>query len=122
MSIAEGVPVHQLLDDLRRIKLPKDTRAKVLAMDEHYKHAALHIDDVSWLRRTYSRRSDQIKELHLSYQRARETDASQKRGPDKDRLLRMRAKYQTRRRLEEKKKVLEQEIAELEAEEQDFGV
>jgi len=122
MSIAEGVPVHQLLDDLRRIKLPKDTRAKVLAMDDHYKHAALHIEDVSWLRKLYNRRAKQINELHLSYQRARETDAKMKRGAGKDRLVRMRAKYQTRRRLRDKKVELEREIAALEAEEKDFGV
>lgn len=122
MALADGVPIWKVLDDLRHIKLPKNVRARVVSLDEEYKTGSLHIDDQDWLRRMYNRRAAQIKELHRSYDAVRETDARIRRGSAKDRLVRLRAKRLTRKRLEQRKEQLETEIAQHEAEEKDFGI
>ena len=122
MALSDGLEIWQCLEDLRHIKLPKDVRAKVVYLDEEYKSRGLTPAETSWVRRLYNRRGPQLAVLHQSYKDARETDARIRRGSGQDKLLRLRAKRLTRKRLEEKKAKLEAELREHEAEEKDFGI
>jgi hypothetical protein len=94
----------------------------VMHLDAEYKRRGLTAEETSWVRRLYNKRPKQIAELHKSYNNARETDGRIRRGAGRDKLLRLRAKRLTRKRLEDKRAKLEAELREHEAEEKDFGI
>ena len=121
MGFSEGVAIFQIIDDLRHIKLPKETREKVLSLHAVFKQGTLPVEDQKWLRRLYNRRSKQIRELHASYESVRITDAKKRRGSAKDKLLKARAKRLAKRRREQQLEQTQQELEELERESKDFG-
>lgn len=118
----EGVDAQTLLHDLRCIKIPKETRERVMELVSAYRTRALTLAEDSWVRAECRKRRKKIVESHKMQDDARITDARFRLGSKKFEELQRVAKQQTKARLTAKLEAAEAIIREIEEEQKDLGI
>jgi len=122
MSISEGVPMYQILQDLRSVKLPSSARKRVLEIHAKFKGLSepTH-EEFLWLHAMYNRHAASIRQLREARSAVIDTNARHARGTKRDAELRKKAVLTTRKRLKKKLERLKTEMAEDDEERKDFG-
>jgi hypothetical protein len=118
----DGVEAILLLRDLRFVKLPASSRARVLALLEAYKSRALTLSEDGWIRGECRKNRLKIEELHKSQDAVRITNAQLRVGGRKFAELQRLARKASDARDEERLRRLEELEREVAEERENLGI
>lgn len=117
----DGVPIVDVLNDLRWIKLSGESRSRVMALLAEAKMGPIPRSAEVEIRALARRRKDAVSELHKARDAVAVTDAKLSAGTSKLEAAKQERRNQLRRKLRDLEKQVETFNTEAEIEKKDFG-